>query len=147
MVARALLDYPKIKSYPLVQKTSLRLLKYSLSIQQKNGSWGESAESYDQKKSVEFAGGIPGQTGIIIRELLLMYQTQPNLRTLLQGPVARATQYLVNTQKAQGNWEVLGWTGVEAKGFDFINYPIAETGTILESLELYRQLILKENGK
>ena len=147
MVARALLDYPKIKSYPLVQKTSLRLLKYSLSIQQKNGSWGESAESYDQKKSVEFAGGIPGQTGIIIRELLLMYQTQPNLRTLLQGPGARATQYLVNTQKAQGNWEVLGWTGVEAKGFDFINYPIAETGTILESLELYRQLILKENGK
>ncbi len=85
------------------------------SIQNSDGGWSESCESYVQKQHVPLKTSTTSQTAWAIMGLIAAGEIK-------SSEVEKGIQFLISTQNSQGGWEEKAYTGTGFPGHFYIRY-------------------------
>lgn len=110
----------------------LRAGEWLRSIQNADGGWGESCESYTNQ-SFAPAGSTPSQTAWAILGLLASGDET-------SGSLQQGIEYLIETQKADGTWDESLCTGTGFPQVFYLSYHLYRDSFPLLALATYRKL-------
>jgi len=116
-----------------------RSLEWVRSIQNFDGGWGESCESYRQKSFVA-APSTPSQTAWAVLALLAGGDTTST--SLMDG-----VEYLIRTQKSDGTWDEELATGTGFPEVFYLCYHLYRNSFPLLALNAFRKLKAGWNGR
>ena len=111
----------------------LRAGEWLRSIQNADGGWGESCESYDRGALVA-APSTPSQTAWAIMGLLAANDTRSDC-------VARGIAYLLRTQKKDGSWDEPYYTGTGFPRVFYLMYHMYRQYFPLIALTTYKKVL------
>ena len=115
----------------------LRASEWLRAIQNADGGWGESPESYAQSVYVN-APSTPSQTSWALLGLLASGDTRSE-------SIDRAAEYLIRTQRADGTWDEPEATGTGFPRVFYLNYHMYRNSFPLLALATYRKARLQES--
>ncbi len=104
-------DCQSQKNFEKVQ----RAVKWLKNIQHSDGGFGESCQSYLEKKFVPLSSSVPSQTAWALMALIAGGESGSEA-------ASRAADYLINSQLSDGSWEELQHTGTGFPGHFYIRY-------------------------
>lgn len=102
-------------------------------VQNEDGGWGETCESYHDRNLMGKGVSTASQTGWALLALMAAGEAR-------SGAVRRGGQYLVDTQKADGTWDEDQFTGTGFPKYFMIKYHIYRNCFPLMALGKYRAL-------
>lgn len=114
-----------------------RGIHWLVSCQNADGGWGETCRSYNDPNLKGQGPSTPSQTAWALMGLIDAsdYLTLPATEAVSKG-----IQYLVNAQKANGNWDEAEYTGTGFPGHFYLNYQLYRHHFPLMALGRYRKL-------
>lgn len=86
-----------------------------VSIQNEDGGWGESCDSYDEVNYVPLPKSIPSQTAWALLTLLQKHEQY-------KDSIERAVQWLISHQKEDGTWDEIYFTGTGFGKYFYLRY-------------------------
>ena len=98
-----------------------------------DGGWGETCQSYHDKSLAGKGESTPSQTGWALLALLAAGEVH-------SATAVRGVQYLISTQKPDGTWDELQYTGTGFPKYFMIKYHIYRNCFPLMALGTYRGL-------
>ncbi len=105
------------------------------SVQQRNGGWGESPESYENPKLRGQGPATPSQTAWAILGLIAAGE--------INSPeVTKGIEYLIDTQKNDGTWDELHFTGTGFPKVFYLKYHMYSTYFPLMAMSRYQQKVV-----
>jgi squalene-hopene/tetraprenyl-beta-curcumene cyclase len=114
------------------QESIQKAARWIRSVQNADGGWGESPESYAKP---DLKGVGPSTASQTAWALLGMMSSGDHESDSLQ----RGVDYLLSTQLANGEWQDDGWTGTGFPEVFYLRYHLYATYFPLYALELWRQ--------
>jgi squalene-hopene/tetraprenyl-beta-curcumene cyclase len=109
-----------------------RAVRWLGRVQNEDGGWGETCESYDRPELAGQGASMPSQTAWALLALLAAGQTS--------GPAAeRGVEYLLRTQGADGSWEDPFWNGTGFPRVFMLKYHYYATYFPLWALGVFRR--------
>jgi squalene-hopene/tetraprenyl-beta-curcumene cyclase len=102
------------------------------SVQNTDGGWGELPESYGKPEKKGIGPSTASQTAWALLGLLASGEVDSE-------PIQRGFEYLLRTQRADGEWQDEGWTGTGFPEVFYLKYHLYATYFPLYALELWRQ--------
>lgn len=93
----------------------MKAVNWLQSIQNEDGGWGESCESYDHQKYAPLYYSTPSQTSWGILGLLACEKSSP-------AAIEKGIQFLVKTQKMDGSWDEPEWTATGFPSHFYLRY-------------------------
>jgi squalene-hopene/tetraprenyl-beta-curcumene cyclase len=102
------------------------------SVQNPDGGWGELPESYADPQKKGIGPSTASQTAWGLLGLLSAGDHHSD-------SVRRGVEYLLTTQRAEGEWDDEGWTGTGFPEVFYLKYHLYATYFPLYALELWRQ--------
>jgi len=119
---------------PYIKKT----VNWLKSKQNSDGGWGEVCESYHDRSLMGCGLSTPSQTAWALLSLFAAGEVQSKA-------VSRGIEYLVTTQKHDGNWDEDAFTGTGFPKYFMIKYHIYRNCFPLTALGRYRRLLLESS--
>lgn len=92
-----------------------KAVKWLKSVQNKDGGWSESCESYNKKKFVPFEYSTASQTAWAVMALIAAGEND-------SSEVHRGIEYLLSKQNPHGGWDEEAYTGTGFPGHFYIRY-------------------------
>ncbi|HEX7961919.1 MAG TPA: squalene--hopene cyclase, partial [Terriglobales bacterium] len=111
---------------PFVQQAA----EWLRSVQNPDGGWGESCDSYDDPNEKGIGPSTPSQTAWAVLGLLAAGDTHSN-------SVANGVAYLLRTQKRDGSWDELQYTGTGFPRVFYLAYHLYRSYFPLLALATY----------
>jgi len=111
---------------PYVQQAA----EWLRSVQNPDGGWGESCDSYDDPNEKGIGPSTPSQTAWAVLGLLAAGDTQSD-------SVANGVAYLLRTQKRDGSWDELQYTGTGFPRVFYLAYHLYRSYFPLLALATY----------
>ena len=118
---------------PLIQKAA----NWLASCQNPDGGWGETCRSYNDPKLKGQGISTPSQTGWAIVGLLAAGEATGRFAWT---EIDRGIEYLINTQRSQGDWYEAEFTGTGFPGHFYLKYHLYQQHFALTALGRYQQL-------
>jgi squalene-hopene/tetraprenyl-beta-curcumene cyclase len=109
----------------------LRAAEWLRAVQNADGGWGESCESYDRRTFVSMAS-TPSQTAWAVLGLI----AAGDLRS---GSAGRGIDYLIQTQNEDGTWEETAATGTGFPGVFYLTYSMYRNVYPLMAMAAYKK--------
>jgi len=134
-VLKGLADIGEDMSRPYVQ----RAVQWLLSVQQADGGWGERCETYDDPGTKGSGPSTPSQTAWALMGLIAAGHEQ-------EEAVQRGVDYLVRTQRADGNWDEAEFTGTGFPKVFYLEYTLYRLSFPLMALGLYRSALARQTA-
>jgi squalene-hopene/tetraprenyl-beta-curcumene cyclase len=92
------------------------------SVQQPNGGWGETTDSYREPALRGTGPATASQTAWALIGLLAALERLPQLGAAFAPAIERGVAYLLRTQRADGNWDEPEFTGTGFPVHFYLNY-------------------------
>jgi squalene-hopene/tetraprenyl-beta-curcumene cyclase len=115
---------------PAVRKA----VSWLLSVQREDGGWGEDEESYDQAPHGQYKESTPSQTAWALLGLMAAGEAE-------NPAVARGVEYLMRTQRDDGEWKELPYTAVGFPKVFYLRYHGYRLFFPLMAMARYRNLM------
>lgn len=93
----------------------MKAINWMQTVQNEDGGWGESCESYDHQKYAPLYYSTPSQTAWGLLSLLACEKSSPTA-------IEKATQFLIRTQKEDGSWDEPEWTATGFPSHFYLRY-------------------------
>lgn len=93
----------------------MKAINWLQTIQNEDGGWGETCESYDHQKYMPLYYSTPSQTAWGLLALLSCEKSSP-------AAIEKATQFLLKTQKEDGSWDEPEWTATGFPSHFYLRY-------------------------
>jgi squalene-hopene/tetraprenyl-beta-curcumene cyclase len=106
------------------------------SIQNADGGWGESPESYDKPGMKGHGPSTPSQTAWALLGLIATEDQSDGLR--------HGVEYLIRDQREDGSWQDDFWTGTGFPGVFYLRYHLYATYFPLLALSAYEKRLEKD---
>ncbi|MCL4377834.1 MAG: squalene--hopene cyclase [Actinobacteria bacterium] len=120
---------------PLPKNMIHKALDWLKKIQNKDGGWSESCESYECKRYTRLDQSNPSQTAWALEGLLSLHKMAPFLD--------KGIDFLLNTQRGNGSWTEDFFTGGGFPNAFYLKYEMYKDYFPLIALSKYRKLINK----
>ncbi len=105
----------KAMGYNMKSERILRSVEWLKSIQNDDGGFGESCNSYIAKRYLSLDASVPSQTAWALMGLIAAGETD-------SFEAKKAAQFLIESQDSHGNWEERYYTGTGFPGHFYIRY-------------------------
>jgi squalene-hopene/tetraprenyl-beta-curcumene cyclase len=128
LVLRGLQCIGEDMKQPWIQKGA----QWLLSVQNRDGGWGESFASYDDPYLKGQGPSTPSQTAWALMGLMAAGSWQSDA-------IERGVRYLMEKQKADGSWEDQTWTGTGFPRVFYLKYHLYASYFPLMALGIYNQ--------
>jgi squalene-hopene/tetraprenyl-beta-curcumene cyclase len=92
------------------------------SVQQSDGGWGETTDTYKDPSLRGIGPTTASQTAWALIGLLACVDRLPQLENAFAAPIERGVDYLLRTQRADGTWDELEFTGTGFPVHFYLNY-------------------------
>jgi squalene-hopene/tetraprenyl-beta-curcumene cyclase len=92
------------------------------SVQNPDGGWGETTASYDDPDLRGIGPSTASQTAWAAIGLIAALDRLPKLESAFMPALERGIAYLLRTQRSDGNWDELEFTGTGFPGHFYLNY-------------------------
>jgi squalene-hopene/tetraprenyl-beta-curcumene cyclase len=118
---------------PLTDARIRKAANWLKAVQQTNGGWGESADSYDDPNLKGQGPTTASQTAWAIMGLIAAGEGD-------SPPVERGINYLLETQKSDGTWDEPWWTGTGFPKVFYLKYHLYCISFPLMAMSRYARL-------
>ncbi len=108
-------------------------------VQQSSGGWGESCGSYSNRDLMGKGDATPSQTAWAIMGLLAAGEAN-------SPQVERGVRYLLSTQKSDGSWDELSYTGAGFPKVFYLKYHYYRIYFPLMALARYHGIVAEKEG-
>ncbi len=110
------------------------------SVQRADGGWGETTESYRDPSLRGIGPSTASQTAWALIGLLACLERLPQIAHALDGAIDRGIAFLLRTQRDDGNWDELEFTGTGFPKHFYLNYHLYRLHFPLTALGRYAKL-------
>jgi squalene-hopene/tetraprenyl-beta-curcumene cyclase len=110
------------------------------SVQQSDGGWGETCESYKDPALRGIGNPTPSQTAWGLIGLLAVVERLPQLRDEFRPAIERGVDWLLRDQRADGTWTESDFTGTGFPKHFYLRYHLYAQHFPLTALGRYRAL-------
>jgi squalene-hopene/tetraprenyl-beta-curcumene cyclase len=122
----------KALDFPMDHPALVKAADWLESVQQVDGGWGETCESYAKPELAGRGASIPSQTAWALLALFAVGTTS--------GPTVEAgIEYLLRTQQPEGGWEDTFWNGTGFPRVFFLKYHLYAAYFPLWALGVYHR--------
>jgi len=125
---------------PRVDAAVVRGAVWLKSVQNADGGWGETTDSYKQPALRGIGPSTASQTGWALIALLACVERLPTIADAFMPAVERGVAYLLATQRADGNWDEPEFTGTGFPVHFYLNYHYYRLHFPLTALGRYAAL-------
>jgi squalene-hopene/tetraprenyl-beta-curcumene cyclase len=116
-----------------------RAVDWLISKQQTNGGWGESADSYADRAKMGVGPTTASQTAWAVMALVAVGEAR-------SSACRRGVEYLIATQKSDGDWDEPWFTGTGFPKVFYLRYHLYRLYFPLMALARYRAALQSERG-
>jgi squalene-hopene/tetraprenyl-beta-curcumene cyclase len=110
------------------------------SVQNDDGGWGETTDSYKKPELRGIGPSTASQTAWAMLGILASIERLPALRAEFMPVIDRGADYLIKTQRPDGNWNELEFTGTGFPQHFYLNYHQYRLHFPLSALGRYQAL-------
>ncbi|GAB4375924.1 MAG: squalene--hopene cyclase [Elainellaceae cyanobacterium] len=114
-----------------------------LNVQNSDGGWGETCRSYNDPTLKGQGVSTASQTAWALTGLMAVKEAigQNSTEQNVIEPIQRGIQYLLNTQKSDGSWDEIEFTGTGFPCHFYLNYHLYRQHFPLTALGRYQRLL------
>ena len=119
--------------FPMDDPRAARAIAWLESVQQKDGGWGETCDSYDDPSLMGRGRPTASQTAWAVLGLIAAGRAD-------RPSVARGIRYLIDTQESDGTWDEVEFTGTGFPSVFYLRYHLYPVYFPLMALGRYSPL-------
>jgi squalene-hopene/tetraprenyl-beta-curcumene cyclase len=110
------------------------------SVQHADGGWGETTDTYKHPERRGIGPSTASQTAWALLGLIAAVERLPSLRAEFMPTIDRGVDYLISTQRGDGSWNELAFTGTGFPNQFYLNYHQYRLHFPLSALGRYHAL-------